>query len=139
MTGAAIRRIRMARIFFLAFNSADPMPLIKKLRNLGHKLIVAEPRYPEFDQILKQQAQPPEIVVCDMSKLASHARETCNYLRGLRSLREAPFLLYNVKPEDEAKTLDRVPGAALLKDDDVVPAIEAALSRRPGAPKPPNA
>jgi len=129
----------MARIFFLAFNSADPTPLIKKLRNLGHRLIVAEPRYPEFDQILRQQAQPPDVVVCDASKFPSQARETCNYLRGLKATRAVPFILYNVKPEDEEKTRARVAGAVLLRDDDILPAIDAALAARPGTSNFPNA
>lgn len=124
----------MARIFFLAFNRADPVPLIKKLRTLGHKLIVAEPKYPEFDQVLKQQAQPPEVVVCDLSTQPSHVRETCNYLRGLRSLKEVPFLLYNAKPEDDEKTKARVPGAILLRDDSVVAALNRLAKPADAAP-----
>lgn len=118
----------MARIFFLAFESAGQLPLVKRLRAAGHRLVVAEPRYPEFYALLKQQAQPPELFVCDCSRLPSHARETANYIRGLKPHRDTPFILYNVKPEDEAKALEKVPRARLVSDDDLVPVIAAELS-----------
>lgn len=107
----------MARIFFMAFDSAGQTPLIKKLRAAGHKVAVTEPKYPAFHELLKQQQPPPELFVVDCSKLASHARESSNFIRSLRAHRETSFLLYNVKPEDEAKTRERVPGAVLAFDD----------------------
>lgn len=114
----------MARIFFMAFEAAGQYPLIKKLRNLGHKVAVTQPRHPEFYNHLKQQLQPPEIFVCDQSRTPSHARESCNFIRGLKQFKDTPFILYNVKPEDEAQAKEKVSGAILLSDDDVVRAIQ---------------
>lgn len=114
----------MARVFLMVFESTGPSTLIKKIRNAGHKVAVAEPRYPAFYALLKQQSTPPEIFVVDCSRLPSHARESCNYIQTLQAYRDARFLLYNVKPEDEAKTLQRVRGARLLRDDDVLPTLE---------------
>ena len=124
----------MARIFFMAFEAAGQYILIKKLRNMGHKLIVTEPRYPGFYDLLKQQVQPPEVVVCDASRLPSQAREACNYIRSLKAYRETPILLYNVRPEDGAKSLEQVPGALLINDDGVEATLEKVL--RQATPKP---
>ncbi len=117
----------------MAFDSAGLYPLIKKLRNGGHKVAVAEPRYPDFYNLLKQQLQPPEVFLCDHSTLPSHARESSNYIRGLKAYRETPFILFNVKPDDEAKAKEKVAGATILNDD----AVEAAL--RKVLPGPPDA
>lgn len=129
----------MARIFFMAFDDAGQYPLIKQFRNAGHKLVVAQPKYPEFADLLRQQVKAPELFVVDCSKLPSHARESANYIRGLKTYKTTPFILYNVKPEDEAKAREKVPGAVILRNDDLAPAVEAALgsagSAGPG-PKP---
>lgn len=113
----------MARIFFMAFDQAGQTPLVKKLRNAGHKLAIAEPRYPGFYDLVKQQDPPPQVFVVECGTLASHARESCNYLKGLKSYKDVPFLLYNVKKEDEAKTIAKVPGATLLSTDQVEKAL----------------
>lgn len=117
----------MARVFFMAFESAGQGTLIKRLRNAGHKLIVAEPRYPDFYALLKQQTNPPELFVADCGKLPSHARESCHYIRSLKTYRNAKFVLYNVKSEDEGKSTEKVPGAVLVSGDDPTAAIEKAL------------
>lgn len=109
----------MARLFFMAFDSAGQTSLVKKLRAAGHKLAIAQPRYPEFYELLKQQAPPPEAIIVDCSHLASHARESSNYIRSLKSFKDTPLILYNVKKEDEARTRERVPNAFLLPNDKV--------------------
>lgn len=114
----------MARIFFMAFEAAGQTPLVKKLRGAGHRLAITEPKYPAFYELLKQQQPPPELFIVDASKFSSHARESSNYVRSLKSFKETPFILYNVKKEDEAKTKERVPGAVVLFND----AVERAVS-----------
>lgn len=115
----------MARIFFMAFDSAGQTPLIKKLRGAGHKLAITEPKYPAFYDLLKQQAPPPEIILVDCSKSASHARESCNYIRSLKSYKETPLVLYNVKKEDESKVREKVSNPIMLFDDKVERQLES--------------
>lgn len=115
----------MARIFFMAFDSAGQTPLIKKLRGAGHKLAITEPKYPAFYELLKQQAPPPDVFVVDCSKQSSHARESSNYVRGMKAYKETPFILYNVKKEDEARTREKVPNATMLFNDAVEKQLEA--------------
>lgn len=115
----------MARIFFMAFEKAGQTPLVKKLRGAGHKLAITEPKYPAFYDLLKQQTPPPELFVVDCSTLASHARETCNYVRSLKSYKETPIVLYNVKKEDEPKSREKVPNAFVLFDDKVEKQLES--------------
>lgn len=115
----------MARIFFMAFDSADQTPLIKKLRYSGHKVALTEPRYPGFYELLKQQSPAPDVFIVDCSKLPSHARESSNYVRSLRAYKETPFILYNVKKEDEAKAREKVPNAVILFDDRVERQLES--------------
>lgn len=115
----------MARIFFMAFDRANQTALAKKLRAAGHRLSQAEPRYPEFYELLKQQQPPPEVFVVDCSMMPSHARESCNYLKSLKTYRDLPFLLYNVKKEDEVKAREKVPGAVILFND----AVDGELHR----------
>ena len=117
----------MARIFFMAFESAGQYPLVKQLRNLGHKIILTEPRYPAFYELLKQQVPPPDLFMCDASVQPSHARECGNYIRALKNHKQTPFIVYNVRPEDEARTLERIPGATLVAGPDPVPALEKAF------------
>ena len=114
----------MARIFFMAFESAGQTPLIKKLRGAGHKLAITEPKYPAFYDLLKQQAPGPDLFIVDCSKQPSHARESCNYVRSLKSYKETPIVLYNVKKEDETKSREKVPNAILLFDDRVEKQLE---------------
>jgi hypothetical protein len=118
----------MARLFVLAFNESEAYVLVKKLRNFGHKVAVAEPKAPEFVTLLKQQVQPIETFVGDCSRQPSHVREAGNYIRSLKAYRDTPFLLYHVKPEDDARTLERVPGARLLRTE------AELLKALPGAP-----
>ncbi|HEX9816585.1 MAG TPA: hypothetical protein VGB18_06365, partial [Candidatus Thermoplasmatota archaeon] len=99
--------------------------VIKKLRGAGHKIAITEPKYPAFHDLLKQQNPGPEVFVVDCSKLASHARESCNYVRSLKSYKETPILLYNVKKEDEAKAREKVPNAVVLFDDRVERQLES--------------
>lgn len=120
----------MARVFFMAFNDADQVPLIKALRAAGHKLVVAQPKAPEFTDLLRQQLQPPEIVVADMSKRPSQALEAIAYVRGLRAQQTTPFLLYNVKPEDQGRAGQRIAGARLLADGEVLPVLQEILAAR---------
>lgn len=109
----------------MAFDRAGQTPLVKKLRHAGHKVAVAEPKYPDFYNLVKQQSPPPEVFVVDCSLQASHARESSNYLRSLQAHKQTPFLLYNVKKDDEAKTLEKVPGARIVSNDQVEQALQA--------------
>jgi hypothetical protein len=109
----------MARIFFMAFDKAGQTPLIKKLRAAGHRVAITEPKYPAFHELLKQQSPPPEVFVVDCSIQPSHARESSNYIRGLKAHKATPFVLYNVRKEDEAQTLAKVPGATVIFNDQV--------------------
>lgn len=117
----------MARIFFMAFEAAGQYPLVKRLRNLGHKIILTEPRYPAFYDLLKQQVPAPELFVCDASIQPSHARECGNYIRSLKSHKQTPFILYNVRAADEATTKERVPNAVIVNGDDPLAAIDEAV------------
>lgn len=103
----------MARIFFLAFDAAGQSTLMKKLRNAGHRLAISEPRYPAYLELVKQQVPPPEVFVVDCSYLPSHAREASGYLKGLKAFKDTPFILYNVRKEDEAKTNEKVPNVRI--------------------------
>lgn len=127
----------MARIFFMAFEKAGQTALVKKLRNSGHKLAITEPHYPEFYHLVKQQSPTPDVFVIDCSTQASHARESCNYLKTLKAYRDVPFLLYNVKKDDEAATLAKVPGAQIIPNDQVEKALVSMGFRAPIAPSPP--
>lgn len=122
----------MARIFFMAFEKANQTPLAKKLRSAGHRLAQAEPRFPEFYELLKQQQPHPEVFVVDCSMMPSHARESSNYVKSLKAYRDVPVLLYNVKKEDEAKTREKVPGARILFGD----SVEKELEKLGFGPKP---
>lgn len=123
----------MARLFFMAFDSAGQMNLVKKLRASGHRLAIAQPRYPEFYELLKQQSPAPEAIIVDCSHLASHARESSNYIRGLKTYKETPLILYNVRKEDELRTRERVPNAIILPNDQVEKQL-AALGFLPTPP-----
>lgn len=124
----------MARVFFLAFDEAGHYPLVKRLRNAGHKMIVAQPKYPEFVDLLRQQPHPPEVFVADLGMRPSHVREALGYLRGLKAHKETPFLLFRVKPEDEAKNREKVPGAIQIPSDDVEVALDDLLKAKGAAP-----
>jgi hypothetical protein len=129
----------VARVFFMAFDAAGQTTLVKKLRAAGHRLAVTEPRYPQFYELLKQQAPPPEVFVVDCSTMPSHARESSNYVRGLKAYKEIPFVLYNVKKEDEEKTKAKVPGATILLNDKVEPQLAAmGLASSPSPPRSPE-
>ena len=123
----------MARIFFMAFDEAGQSTLQKRLRASGHKLAITPPRWPAFFELLKQQDPVPDVFLVDCSRLASHAREACNYLKGLKAYKDRPFVLYNVKKEDQAKTLEKVPDAILVFSD----AVEKQLAAMGLAPPPP--
>ena len=122
----------MARLFFMAFETAGQTPVVKKLRAGGHRIAHTEPKYPAFYDLLKQQAPPPDAFVVDCSQKAHHALESCNYIRSLKAYKTTPILLYNVKKEDETKARDRVPNAIVLHDDKVEKQL-AALGLGPAS------
>jgi hypothetical protein len=66
--------------------------------------------------------------VLDCSKQPSHARESANYIRGMKAHKTTPFIAYNVRAEDEATTKQRIPGAIVVSGDDPQPTLDALLA-----------
>jgi hypothetical protein len=127
----------LARLFFMAFEAAGQTPVVKRLRQAGHRLAHTEPKYPAFYDLLKQQAPPPDAFVVDCSLKAHHALESCNYVRSLKAYKTTPIVLYNVKKDDEAKARDRVAGAILLPDDKVEKTLAGLGFAAASSPPPP--
>lgn len=120
----------VVRVFFMAFDDAGQTHVVKQLQRLGHKVIQSEPRYPDFYRLLKQQSQPPDVIVADCSKRSSHVRESGNYIRGVRVYESIPFIAYNVPQEASQSTRERIPGVVVVNGEDFWSSLEVVLASK---------
>lgn len=120
----------MGHVFLLAFDSEGAYQLGKQLRILGHRVTQTPPKAPEYIDLLKQQRTPPDVFVGDCGQRPNLVRESCAFIRGMKAYAVTPFLLLNVKPEEQAAALAKVPGAETLPGDKALERVKALLAKR---------
>lgn len=60
------------------------------------------------------RANPPDVVIIDLTRLPSHGRVTAEALPGVKATRDLPIIFVDGKPEDVEKTRAKVSGAVFV-------------------------
>ena len=119
----------MGHVFLLAFDSEGAYQLGKQLRILGHRVTQTPPKAPDFLDLLKQQRIPPDVFVGDCGQRPNLVRESCAYIRGMKAYATTPFLLLNVRPEEQAAAVAKVPGAETVAGDKALEHVKVLLAK----------
>jgi len=82
--------------------------LVPPLEKAGHRVVVTEPKDPEFRLALRSLPQV-DVVVVDLSKGAPSGRECAAWVTMQRRYRNVPVLLTGVPDGDEDVTRAKVP------------------------------
>ncbi len=82
---------------------------VAALRQVGHDVLVVEPRFPECKKQL--EATRPQLVIVDGTSAPSHGRATATWLASLSRLRVVPFLFLDVPDKDVARVTKELPRA----------------------------
>lgn len=120
------------RVRVIHWKPAEAGPLLEALRAAG-----TQPEYdgcgsiPELGRAIR--ANPPDIIVIDLSRLPSHGGGVANWLRTTKALRDIPLLFVNGAEEKIAKLRRLIPDAHCVAMKDIQGALAQA---RPSASPP---
>ena len=99
---------RLATVALLAFKEGDREDLLTRLKAAGHRVIVSEPKDPDFRLALRAVAAL-DVVVVDLSKGGAQGRECAAWVMAQRRFRSVPVLLTGVADGEEEVTRQKVP------------------------------
>ena len=115
MSEAALRAIlaiagpiSVAVIMVLAFKDGARDELVPPLEKAGHRVVLSEPKDPDFRLALRAMTQLDAVVV-DLSKGAPSGRECAAWITMQKRYRNVPVLLTGVPDGDEDVTKVKVP------------------------------
>jgi DNA-binding NarL/FixJ family response regulator len=100
--------VNVATVVVLAFKDAERDALVAPLKAAGHRVVVTEPKDPDFRLALRA-LEAVDVVVVDLSKGAAHGRECAAWVSQQRRFRSVPVLLTGVPDGDEGVTRMKVP------------------------------
>ena len=98
----------VATIVVLAFKDGARDELIPPLEKAGHRVVVTEPKDPDFRLALRS-LPVLDVVVVDLSKGAPSGRECAAWITMQKRYRSVPVLLTGVPDGDEDVTKMKVP------------------------------
>lgn len=92
----------------LAFKEGERDAIVAPLEAAGHKVVVTEPKDPEFRLALRALPQVDAVVV-DLSHKAPQGRECAAWITEQKRYRKVPVLVTGVPDGDEDVTRAKVP------------------------------
>jgi CheY-like chemotaxis protein len=98
----------VATVVLFAFKDGARPELVGPLEKAGHRVVVTEPKDPDFRLALRALPQVDAVVV-DLSKGAPSGREAASWVSQQRRYRNVPVLLTGVPDGDEEVTRQKVP------------------------------
>ncbi len=122
----------MATVVVLAFKDGARDELVPPLEKAGHKVVVTEPKDPEFRLALRSLPQL-DVVVVDLSKGAPSGRECAAWITQQRRYRSVPVLLTGVPDGDEGVTKVKVPFGKRVSAAHVDKAVAHAIGGLTGS------
>jgi len=107
-------------VLYLHFESPERDTRVQKLQRSGARILVTEPRWPNFFELAKREK--PYAIAVDFTHAPSHALETADYLAKAKETRDAALYLLRIPPDRIDIVKKRLPHAAIV--------TEAELSER---------
>ena len=120
----------MAVIVVLAFKDGARDELVPPLEKAGHRVVVTEPKDPEFRLALRSLPQVDAVVV-DLSKGAPSGRECAAWVTMQKRYRSVPVLLTGVPDGDEDVTRAKVPFGKRVSAAHIDKAVAHAVGGAP--------
>ena len=119
----------MATVVLLAFKDKDSErePIMARLKAAGHRVVVTEPKDPDFRLALRAVVDL-NVVVVDLSKGAAQGRECAAWVSQQRRFRNVPVLLTGVPDGDEDVTRQKVPFGKRVSAAHIDKAVARAAS-----------
>jgi DNA-binding response OmpR family regulator len=128
----------LATIVVLAFKEAERGPLVDPLKAAGHRVVVLEPKDPDFRLALRG-LEAVDAVVVDLSVKGASGREAAQWIGEQKRYRKVPVLLTGVPDGEEDVTRMKVPFGRRVSAAHIDKAIAHALTPggKKGAGEPP--
>ncbi len=98
------------------------------LRDVGHGVVVVEPRFPECQSEL--EGTRPDIILVDGESSPSHGRATAAWMGGLGKFRTVPVVFLDAEDRDVPKAKKEIPRAQFAAWASVVPTTDRLAKRR---------
>ncbi len=98
----------MATVALLSFKESEREEILARLKAAGHRVIVSEPKDPDFRLALRAVVEL-DVVVVDLSKGGAQGRECAAWVMAQRRFRKVPVLLTGVPNGEEEVTRQKVP------------------------------
>ena len=119
----------MARIHLIHWQAEESRDLAEKLSGLGHKV---DNQIPESQQFFKDlRANPPQIMVIDLSRLPSQGRDTGINLRTHKSTLAVALIFVGGDPLKVVKIKQILPDAFYCNWDEIEATIHEAINNPP--------
>lgn len=122
----------MARIALIHWNVEEAEQRARRLRAHGHQVMSHSDQ--GGNAAREAVAEPPDVVVIDLSRLPSHGRECGIYLRGRKATRHLPLVFVGGAPEKVARVEAALPDAVYTPWSRIRGAVKRALSAPPREP-----
>ena len=123
----------MPRVRVIHWNAAEAAPLIEGCRGAGFDVEYLEGDGGAICRAIR--ANPPDIVVIDLTRLPSHGKEVAVWLRGTKSTRDIPIVFVEGAPLKVAAVRELLPDAAFCEAGKVASAIKRrSVPKNPVAP-----
>jgi hypothetical protein len=121
----------MQRVRLIHWNDVEARACLDRIREEGF-----EPEFEKFSRntLRKIQANIPDVIVIDLSRLPSQGRDVGFTLRKSIATRHVPLVFCAGSPEKVAKIRDHFPDAVFSSWDTVRAAIERAVVNQPESP-----
>lgn len=121
----------MARIHLIHWRVAESKQLAEKLTSLGHTVNNLVPINQQFFKNLR--ANPPEIMVIDLSRLPSQGRDIGVNLRTHKSTLHIPLIFVGGDPVKVTKNKEILPDAIYCNWDEIETCLHHAINNPPEA------
>ena len=112
----------------ICWNAAEAKEKAARLESAGYK-VDFEPFTPDVMRLVRHD--PPAAVVIDLSRLPSQGRDVALQLRQFKSSRLTPLVLCGGDPLKLPKIRELLPDANYTAWEDILPALEQAVSNPP--------
>jgi len=119
----------MARIRLMHWNATEAEGRAAQLQAAGFE-VEWEPLDPRA--LRKMGADPPDVVVIDLSRIPSQGRDVGVMLRKQKSTRQIPLIFVEGPPDKVARAREVLPDAAYTSWSRIRSAVKGAMSRPPG-------
>ncbi len=116
----------MATVVLLSFKEGEREEIMARLKAAGHRVVITEPKDPDFRLALRSVATL-DVVVVDLSKGGAQGRECAAWVMAQRRFRKVPVLLTGVPDGEEDVTRQKVPFGKRVSSAHIDKAVARAV------------